>query len=64
MEFRLREAMAISGGDASGLLSEPLAVVIYVLVAVVVLAPLVLRAVRPAHTEPSTDERDEELVER
>jgi putative tricarboxylic transport membrane protein len=64
MEFRLREAMAISGGDASGLLSEPLAVVIYAIVAVVVVAPIVLRAVRPARVEPSSDERDGELVDR
>ena len=32
MEFRLREAMAISGGDVSALWSEPLAIVIYVVV--------------------------------
>jgi putative tricarboxylic transport membrane protein len=48
MEFRLREAMAISGGDVAGLWSEPLAVVIYVVVALAVVAPLVLRRVRPA----------------
>ena len=48
MEFRLREAMAISGGEVSALWSEPLAVVIYVIVALAVVAPLVVRSVRPA----------------
>ena len=56
MEFRLREAMAISGGEVSGLWSEPLAVVIYVLVALVVLAPLAVRAVRPAPADVAVAE--------
>ena len=47
MEFRLREAMAISGGDVAGLWSEPLAVVIYVVVAIAVIAPLAVRRIRP-----------------
>ena len=48
MELRLREAMALSDGDVSALWSEPLAVVVYVVVAVAVVAPLVVRRVRPA----------------
>ena len=33
METKLREALTISGGDLSGLFDEPLAVVVYVLIA-------------------------------
>ena len=47
MEFRLREAMAISGGDVSGLWSEPLAIIVYVVVAIAVVAPFAFRRVRP-----------------
>ncbi|WP_210502568.1 tripartite tricarboxylate transporter permease [Nocardioides xinjiangensis] len=56
MEYRLREAMAISGGEVSALWSEPLAVVIYVVVAVAVVAPLVVRRVRPAPAAVAVDE--------
>jgi putative tricarboxylic transport membrane protein len=56
MEFRLREAMAISRGEVSGLWSEPLAVVIYVVVALAVVAPLVIRRVRPAPAAVAADE--------
>ena len=56
MEFRLREAMAISGGEVSALWSEPLAVVIYVIVAVAVVAPFVVRRVRPAPAAVAHDE--------
>ena len=55
MESQLREAMAISDGDVSALWSEPLAVVIYVIVALVVIVPLVFRAVRPAPVVPAVD---------
>jgi putative tricarboxylic transport membrane protein len=59
METKLREALAISGGDVSGLFNEPLAVFVYVLTAVVIVAPLVVRQVRP----PTPDEptKTEEL---
>ena len=63
MEFRLREAMAISGGDVSALWSEPLAVVIYVVVAIAVIAPIVVRtrAPGPAPRWPRLDDiRDDE----
>jgi putative tricarboxylic transport membrane protein len=55
MESQLREAMAISDGDVSALWSEPLAVVIYVIVALVVVVPLAVRAVRPAPVVPAVD---------
>jgi putative tricarboxylic transport membrane protein len=59
METKAREALAISGGDVSGLFNEPLAVVIYVITAVVVMVPLLLRRVRP--TAPDEPSRTEEL---
>jgi putative tricarboxylic transport membrane protein len=63
MEQKLREALAISGGSASGLVNEPLAVVVYVLVALALVVPVVLRLVRPA--SPDVDpENEKELVDR
>jgi putative tricarboxylic transport membrane protein len=57
METNFREALAISGGDTSGLFNEPLAVVVYAIAALAVLAPLVLRRVRPASEEPTKTEQ-------
>ncbi|HEY0645389.1 MAG TPA: tripartite tricarboxylate transporter permease, partial [Nocardioides sp.] len=56
MELKLREAMAISGGEVNALWSEPLAVAIYVVVAIAVVAPLVVRKVRPAPADVAADE--------
>ena len=56
METKLREAMALSRGEVSALWSEPLAVVIYVIVAVAVVAPFVVRRVRPAPAAVAHDE--------
>jgi putative tricarboxylic transport membrane protein len=62
METKLREALTISGGDLSGLVSEPLAVVVYVLTALLLIVPPVLRRVRPGHA--STHDQEKELVGR
>ncbi len=56
MEQRFREALAISGGDASGLVNEPLAVIVYAITALAVAGPLLLRQVRPAPEEPTKTE--------
>jgi putative tricarboxylic transport membrane protein len=56
MEQRFREALAISGGDVSGLVNEPLAVVVYAITALAVAGPLLLRRVRPAPDEPTKTE--------
>jgi putative tricarboxylic transport membrane protein len=56
MEFRLREAMAISGGDVSALWSEPLAIVIYVVVSIAVVAPFAVRRLRPAPAAVAEDQ--------
>ena len=56
MELKLREALAISGGDVSGLFNEPLAVFVYIITALVIIGPLVLGRVRPAPEEPSKTE--------
>ncbi|GAA2003484.1 MULTISPECIES: tripartite tricarboxylate transporter permease [Nocardioides] len=59
MEGKLREALSISGGDFSGLVSEPLAVVVYAIIALAVLAPVVVSRVRgpqaPAVPASATD---------
>ncbi len=39
MESKLREALTISNGSASALVSEPLAVVIYVIIALALVGP-------------------------
>jgi putative tricarboxylic transport membrane protein len=62
METKLREALTISGGDLSGLVSEPLAVVVYVLTALLLIVPPVLRRVRPGHA--SIHDQEKELVGR
>jgi putative tricarboxylic transport membrane protein len=68
MELKLREALTISNGDLDGLVNEPLAVVVYAVTAVLVVAPLVVRRLRPGLDQPPThgsaDRPDEELVER
>jgi putative tricarboxylic transport membrane protein len=56
MELKLREAMAISGGEVNALWSEPLAVAIYVVVVLAVVAPLVVRRIRPAPADVAADE--------
>lgn len=55
METKLREAMTLSRGEVSALWSEPLAVVIYVIVVLVVVAPIAFRALRPTAAVPSVD---------
>ena len=46
MEVKMREALDLSNGDISGLFNEPLAVAIYVLIVIIVVAPYVLGLVR------------------
>ena len=65
METALREALTISGGEVSGLVSEPLAVVVYVvLAALLVVRPLLRR--RGSGPTPPADAGSEqqELVHR
>ena len=45
-ETRFREALTISGGEVSGLFNEALAVTLYVIAALAILAPMVLQLVR------------------
>ena len=63
METKLREALTISGGDLSGLFDEPLAIAVYVLTALIIVVPPVLRRVRP-DAPHSVDEMEKELIER
>lgn len=42
MEVKMREALAISGGDASGLFSENLAIAVYIIIAFALLLPIFL----------------------
>jgi len=63
MEAQLTEALAISGGDVSTLWSEPVAVVVYVVVGILLAAVAANGLRRPAPTQPTTDD-EKELVER
>ncbi len=60
MEVKLREALALSDGDVSGLFNETLAVIIYVIIALALLAPLVLRRFRGDPDTP-TKEREKAM---
>ncbi len=55
MELKLREALTISDGDLSGLWSEPLGVAVYILTALVIVVPIVLKRVRPEMDTPSAE---------
>ena len=64
METKLREALTISDGASPALVNEPLAVVVYVIIALLVVIPVVVARIRPqvdraiATGEPPTiDER-------
>lgn len=62
VEEQLTQALALSGGEVSTLWSEPVAVVVYVVMAVLLLAVLATAFRRPA---PAAEHHDEkELVER
>lgn len=50
LEGQLRTAFQLSSGDWSTLLSEPVAVVIYVLIAIIAVLPLIQKAVRSRTT--------------
>jgi putative tricarboxylic transport membrane protein len=55
MELKLREALTISDGDLSGLWSEPLAVAVYILTALVVVVPIVVKRLRPDLDSPAAE---------
>ncbi len=56
MEVKMREALDLSGGDVSGLFDEPLAIAVYVLVVLVVVAPFLVSRFRPAAMLESRDQ--------
>jgi len=56
METKLREALDVSNGAISGLVNEPLAVVVYLLVLLALVAPAVL-SLRTKGTPNPTDQR-------
>jgi putative tricarboxylic transport membrane protein len=59
METKFREALSISDGDLSGLFNEPLAVIVYVLIVLLVAVPMVLNAVRkPPAVTPAELEKE------
>ncbi len=58
LELQLTQALAISGGDVSTLWGEPVAVVVYIVMALLV-AALVVNAVRSRGAEPVSGDVDE-----
>ncbi len=67
-EEQLRKSLQLSQGDLGGLANEPVAVVVYAVIALVLAWPLVLRLVRSSRMQaaaagaPVADEREEERV--
>jgi len=60
MEVKMREALALSGGDPSALVSEKLAVLVYVIIAIALLLPFIGRLLpRRPDESPSDKEKDE-----
>jgi len=64
MEYQLTQALALSGGDVSTLWSEPVAVVVYIVIAVLLTAIAINGLRRPAPAEPEIVDDEKELVER
>jgi putative tricarboxylic transport membrane protein len=52
VEGQLRKTLQLFGGDPSGLLSEPIAVGIYIIVAIILVWPLLLRLWRRSRPQP------------
>ncbi|GEK21521.1 tripartite tricarboxylate transporter permease [Cellulomonas xylanilytica] len=65
LEEQLTQALQLSQGDVSALWSEPVAVIVYVVIAVLLLGPLVLRLVPgrqgPERLEDEVEELEEEV---
>ncbi|MFI8412049.1 tripartite tricarboxylate transporter permease [Paeniglutamicibacter gangotriensis] len=57
-EAQMRKAMQLSGGDPAGLFSESIAVVVYVIIAVVLLWPLVAKLLRRLFPKTSAEFAD------
>jgi putative tricarboxylic transport membrane protein len=53
VEGQLRKTLQLFGGDPSGLLSEPIAVGIYIIVAIILVWPLLLRLWRRSRPQPA-----------
>jgi putative tricarboxylic transport membrane protein len=64
MEAQLTEALALSGGDVSTLWGEPVAVIVYIVIAILLTAVTLNGLRRPASAEPTIMDDDKELVER
>jgi putative tricarboxylic transport membrane protein len=59
MELKLREALDLSGGDLSGLFNEPLAVFVYVLIALAIVLPIALGRLRRSPAVPVQGSNEE-----
>ncbi|HQF02478.1 MAG TPA: tripartite tricarboxylate transporter permease [Phycicoccus sp.] len=55
LEYQLRQALQLSSGEWSTLWSEPVAVVVYVFLALLFIVPMVLKRVRGAHPVADAD---------
>jgi putative tricarboxylic transport membrane protein len=63
IERQLRQALQLGGGDWSSLFTEPVAIVVYVLMAILLLTPLVLRLMHRSEetllvVEDDTDQKE------
>jgi putative tricarboxylic transport membrane protein len=63
MEGRLREALDLSSGNLTGLVNEPIAVVVYVIIVLVIVLPLLWSRFRPAPSpDPVTQDKAHQEV--
>jgi len=54
-EQQMRRALQLSDGDLVGLVNTPFAIVVYVIIAVLLFFPLILKAVRPEKPAPERE---------
>lgn len=52
IERQLRQSLQLGGGDWGSLFNEPVAIVVYVLIAMMLLAPLILRILHKPEPDP------------
>jgi putative tricarboxylic transport membrane protein len=53
IEEQLRRTIKLFNGDPAGLLSEPIAVVVYIIIAIILIFPFLMKLWRRNHPAPS-----------
>jgi putative tricarboxylic transport membrane protein len=64
IERQLRQSLQLGGGDWSNLYSEPVAIIVYIIIAALILTPLVMRLLHRPVPDPLHVASDEEVEEK